>query len=113
MAAPISLQVIPSAKWRLSCAMRSGVQGLDAGMRGGEEGSGTEQGTGAIAAATTAAMAGDGVSFAVTVESASEESDGALANGACIGMASLLPRPYWAADRALVRANGQPRDRKP
>src|SRR5262252_5945074 len=89
MAAPISLQVMPAAKQLLSCSIRSDVHGLVDGIRDGEDGIG-RTGSGAIEAVVTAAALA---------------SDGALSNGACMwnGLA-LLPRPYWAADRALVRA---------
>jgi hypothetical protein len=38
------------------------------------------------------------------------EVDGIAMDGTLMGRPRLLPRPDWAADRAMAARNGQPRD---
>jgi hypothetical protein len=114
IALPISLQVMPASTQLRSRAIRSGVQ-----VPGQVSVVGP---LGVSATGRGACGAGDGaaakLAFAARGPCASVTGIGigsGIASGmvcGIIGMASLLPRPYWAADRAMAAHNGQRRDRK-
>lgn len=105
IAAAIWLQVMPLPTQLRSCSMRSGVQvAVEVAVEVAFE-EGTFFGAGATIAESIAeavgaigGMTGDetGIDGAI---------DGDIGNGL-----ALVPRPFWAADRAMASRNGQPRD---
>jgi hypothetical protein len=105
IAAAIWLQVMPLPTQPRSCSMRSGVQvavevavevALEEGMLFGAGATIAESTAAAVAA--IGGIAGDETGI-----------DGAI-DGDIGKRPRLVPRPFWAADRAMAARSGQPRD---